>query len=198
MHSTVTERFIRHPLIWILAFVIVGVLTGTPDAYAQEMIIGEETIDPGITMTFEAAPKDDVTPYEQNLAESDTDIHIEVLAHWATNPEVSVPDGVQRGGFVGYMRFFATITNQATGETDKVALIPHITLGDAMHYARNVSLPGSSTDLYTVTFDVRPPAETELAFHKSWRDAHGTPLFQPATYTFEDLDFETMSAATRR
>ncbi|NBB99574.1 MAG: hypothetical protein GVY15_01760 [Bacteroidetes bacterium] len=173
------------------------VLAGAP-AQAQEMVIGEDVIAPGIHLVFEAAPKDDVTPYDQNLAEEKTDIHLEVLATWAEAPSVAVPEGVVRGGFVGYLHFFATVTNEATGAAQTLALIPHITLGDAMHYARNVSLPGETTDSYTVTFDVRPPDETELAFHKSWRDAHGAPLVEAQSFTFEGLDFEKMAAATRR
>lgn len=180
-------------LVLLMAFSV-----ASSPAAAQEMIIGEQTIDPGIQLVFEGAPKDDVTPYEQNLAEDKTDIHLEVLTNWSTDPEVTVPEGAQRGGFVAYLHFFATIKNEATGKTEKVALIPHVTLGDAMHYARNVSLPGAATDPYSVTFEVLPPEPTELAFHKSWRDAHGTPLIQPHTFTFESLNFEEMTAATRR
>lgn len=165
---------------------------------AQEMIIGEEVIEPGIQFVFEGAPKDDVTPHDQNLAEDKTDVHLEVLTTWATDESIDIPEGTTRGGFVAYLHFFATITNEATGATETVTLIPHVTLGDAMHYARNVSLPGEPTDSYTVTFDVRPPEETELAFHKSWRDAHGTPLFEAQSFTYETLDFEEIAAATRR
>lgn len=169
-----------------------------PRADAQEMILGTETIGPGISLTFEAAPKDDVTPYDQNLAEDKTDVHLEVLTTWSDDPDVTIPEGAVRGGFVAYLHFFATVTNQESGEATTVALIPHVTLGDAMHYARNISLPGERSDSYSVTFDVRPPGETELAFHKSWRDAHGTPLFTKQSFTFENLDFEAMAARTRR
>lgn len=186
------------PLLAAFFFMLFLLTTSASEAQAQEMIIGEETIAPGIQLVFEGAPKDDVTPYEQNLAEDKTDIHLEVLSTWSTDPDVEVPEGVQPGGFVAYLHFFATITNESTGQSKKVELIPHVTLGDAMHYARNVSLPGATTDSYAVTFEVLPPEPTELAFHKSWRDAHGSPLFQPAEFTFESLDFEQMAAATRR
>jgi len=66
-----------------------------------------------------------------------------------------------------------------------------------MHYARNVSLPGDPGDSYTVRVDVRPPAETEVAFHESWREAHGTPLFEARTFTYEGLDLAEVAAATR-
>lgn len=187
---------VRAPLCFVLSG-LVALLFALP-AQAQEMIIGEEIVDPGIQLVFEGAPKDDVTPYAQNLSEDKTDVHLEVLATWAEDASVDVPEGATRGGFVGYLHFFATITNERTGQAETVTLVPHVTLGDAMHYARNVSLPGETTDPYTVTFDVRPPEETELAFHKSWRDAHGSPLFEAQSFTFEGLDFETMAAATRR
>jgi uncharacterized protein involved in high-affinity Fe2+ transport len=178
------------------AVLAVGLFAPQP-AEAQERVLGEEIIEPGIQLTFEAAPQDDVTPYDQNLSEEATDVHLEVLVSWAEDASVDVPEGVTRGGFVGYLQFFATITNEATGQEKKVDFIPHLTLGDAMHYARNISLPGAPDDPYTVTVDVRPPAETEVAFHESWRDAHGTPLFEAQTFTYEGLDLAEVAAATR-
>lgn len=77
-------------------------------------------------------------------------------------------------------------------------LVPHVTLGDAMHYARNISLPGDPEDSYAVTFDVRPPDETDVAFHRSWREAYGMPLFEARSYSFEGLDLSEVAAATRR
>jgi hypothetical protein len=176
---------------------VAGSLLAPQSAAAQERILGEETIGPGINLVFEAAPKDDVTPYDQHLAENKTDVHIEVLTTWSTDESVEVPEGATRGGFVGYLHFFATITNESTGAAETIELTPHVTLGDAMHYARNVSLPGSPEDAYSVTFTVEPPSERELAFHESWRDAHGTPLFEPQTFTYEGLDLAEVAAATR-
>jgi len=176
---------------------LAGSLLAAPSAAAQERVLGEEIIAPGIQLTFEAAPQDDVTPYDQNLSEKATDVHLEVLVGWSEDESVDVPEGVTRGGFVGYLQFFATVTNEETGMQTKVDLIPHVTLGDAMHYARNMSLPGDPDDSYTVTMDVRPPAETEVAFHESWRDAHGTPLFEAQTFTYEGLDLAEVAAATR-
>ncbi len=169
-----------------------------PVAQAQERVLGKEMLPPGIQLVFEAAPADDVTPYDQNLSEEATDVHLEVLVGWSEDPGVDVPEGVTRGGFVGYLHFVATITNEETGQKKKVDFIPHVTLGDAMHYARNISLPGAPDDPYTVTFDVRPPSETEVAFHKSWRDAYGTPLFEAQTFTYEGLNVAEVVAATRR
>ena len=191
----------RRSQLSLLAFflsVALAVTALVPAASAQERVLGEELLPPGIQLVFEAAPADDVTPYDQNLSEATTDVHLEVLVGWSEDPSVDVPEGVTRGGFVGYLHFFATITNEDTGQEKKVDFIPHVTLGDAMHYARNISLPGSPDDAYAVTFDVRPPSETEVAFHKSWRDAHGTPLFEAQTFTYEGLNLADVAAATRR
>lgn len=188
-------RFLLGAVLFSITLMAAGY---APTADAQERVLGEEILSPGIQLTFEAAPADDVTPYDQNLSEAKTDVHLEVLVGWAEDPSVEVPEGVTRGGFVGYLQFFATVINEQTGQEKKVDFIPHVTLGDAMHYARNISLPGDPDDAYTVTFDVRPPGETEVAFHKSWRDVHGTPLFDAQTFTYEGLDLSEVAAATRR
>lgn len=172
-------------------------LLAVPGA-AQEVALGSETVEPGIQLTFEAAPADDVWPYDQNLSEAATDVHLEVLVGWSEDPNVDVPEGVTRGGFVGYLQFFATVTNESTGRTSKVDLIPHVTLGDAMHYARNISLPGDPEDSYAVSFDVRPPDETDVAFHRSWREAYGMPLIEARSFSFEGLNLSEVAAATRR
>jgi hypothetical protein len=187
----------RRAVLSVTAALFLFAALAAPTASAQEVVLGEEVVGPGIALTFEAAPKDDVTPYDQNLAEEKTDVHLEVLTRWSEDPSVEVPEGAQRGGFVGYLRFFATITNEETGKATTVSFVPHVTLGDAMHYARNVSLPGDPSAPYTVTVDVRPPAETDLAFHESWREAHGSPLFEAQSFTYEGLDLEAVAAATR-
>jgi hypothetical protein len=167
-------------------------------AQMPEMVIGEEVVGPGIAITFEGAIKDDVTPREQNLPEADTDVHLEALVHWAEDERVAVPEGATRGGFVGYLHLYAEVTNERTGEMTSVSFTPHITLGDNMHYARNMALPGERTDPYTVTFFVEPPQDLELSFHKSWRDAYGNQLFEATSFTYAGLDFEEVATATRR
>ena len=62
-----------------------------------EMVIGEESIPPGINLIFEGAIKDDVSPAEKFGYEKDSDVHIEVLANWNQDApsgspvEVSLP-----------------------------------------------------------------------------------------------------------
>ena len=51
---------------------------------SQELIIGEERIDPGIILIFEGAIKDEVFPKSNNLNVNDTNIHIEARVNWDT------------------------------------------------------------------------------------------------------------------
>jgi len=167
-------------------------------AQAQELIIGEELIEPGIRVIFEGAVKDDVTPRPQNLEESRTDVHIEARVNWASNTSIEAPEGTPRGGFVAYMNLSAEVINERTGESLQVDLIPHINLVDNLHYARNIPLPGEIDDPFTVVFHVLPPEPLDLALHKDWRDTYGNQLFEKQTFRYTGVDFEEIALATRR
>jgi len=173
----------------------VAFLLHSPEAHAQEKVFGSEVVEPGIEFTFIAAPKDDVQPQAQNLAEDRTDIHLEVLAAWTA--EASDAVGAPAGGFVPYLHLFAEVTNERTGQTKKVSLVPHINLSDNAHYARNIALPGAPDDPYTVIFSVNPPGEYELATHRDWREQYGNRLLEPMTVTYEELQLAEVAAATR-
>ena len=75
---------------------------------AEEMIIGEETIEPGINIIFEGAIKDSITPKEFYLSEKNLDIHIEALITWSKDG----PEGSIEGGFVPYLEISVKIKNQ--------------------------------------------------------------------------------------
>ena len=75
-----------------------------------EMILGQETIPPGINLVFEGAINDDVFPSSQFGTEEYSDIHLEVLANW--NKEA--PRVTPENGFVAYLNIKAKITNQNT------------------------------------------------------------------------------------
>ena len=47
------------------------------NVFSQELVIGEERIEPGIKIIFEGAIKDIVFPRENNLDEEKTNVHIE-------------------------------------------------------------------------------------------------------------------------
>lgn len=179
----------------ILAALVIGLLFGAPDASAQEKMFGTEVVEPGVEFTFLAAPKDDVNPQAQNLAENQTDIHLEVLAAWTAEASTSL--GAAEGGFVPYLHLFAHVMNEETGQTKKVSLVPHINTSDNAHYARNIALPGAADDPYTVTFSVNPPGEYELATHRDWRTQVGDRLLEPATFTYDGLQLEAVAQATR-
>jgi hypothetical protein len=180
-------------------FLLLGAaaLAGPQSATAQEKVMGTEIIEPGIQVDVIAAPKDAVTPEEQHLSESKTDVHFEVLARWSPNEDVAVPDGAERGGFVGFLNMFAKITNEETGRTIEATLVPHINLSDNMHYARNVSLPGAADDPYTVELFVEPPQKLDMSFHRDWREEYGNRLFEAQSFTYTGVQMSDVVAATR-
>ena len=71
MEKLKKKNDISYYLLRILIFFAIIVL-GTL-AKANEMVIGEEKISPGINLVFEAAIKDDIEPKEFHLEEKDSD-----------------------------------------------------------------------------------------------------------------------------
>ena len=162
---------------------------------AQELIIGQETIEPGIVFIFEGAVKDHVMPHGMHLKESQTNIHIEARVNWDTT---NVPAGTPSGGFVAYLHITAKITNQKTGLSTFIDLLPHINLIDNYHYARNISLPGNVDDLYLVEFNILPPTNIDLSLHKDWLDNYGDRLLKSQYFKYDDIDFEEIANSSRR
>ena len=163
--------------------------------YSQELVIGEERIEPGIAVVFEGAIKDMIMPSSTNLNENQTDIHIEARVNWDTK---DVPKGTPSGGFVPYLHITAVVVNQKTKMKTFIDLIPHINLVDNFHYARNMSLPGDITDLYEVEFTISPPSKYEVALHMDWKDQIGKKFFETVKYKYKDVDFEEIAKASRR
>ena len=135
-------------------------LTAFSAAHAVELVIGQERVSSGIVFVFEGAVKDHVLPLSMHLEEDETHVHIEARVNW---DETDIPEGAPPGGFVPYLRINAKIRNQTTGLSTFIDLLPHINLIDNFHYARNISLPGSIGDLYSVDFTVAPPTHSDLA-----------------------------------
>ncbi|MBN09436.1 MAG: hypothetical protein CMC79_03570 [Flavobacteriaceae bacterium] len=163
--------------------------------YSQELIIGEERIAPGIVFVFEGAVKDIVFPESNNLNESQTNIHIEARVNWDLK---DIPPGTPKGGFIPYLRINAIVTNQKTGLKTFIDLLPHINLIDNFHYARNISLPGDIADLYNVEFNIMPPNEYELSFHKDWTDSFSKSLFDVERFVYRNINFEKIANSSRR
>ena len=126
------------------------IIFGLNVSSSQELIIGEEIVNPGIVFIFEGAVKDHVMPEGMHLKENQTNIHIEARVNWDTN---NIPEGTPPGGFVAYLHITAKVTNQNSGMSTFIDLLPHINLVDNYHYARNISLPGNADDLYLVEFN---------------------------------------------
>jgi uncharacterized protein involved in high-affinity Fe2+ transport len=161
---------------------------------SQELVIGEERIEPGIIFIFEGAIKDQIIPSSLHLKENQTNVHIEARVNWDTN---NVPSGTPSGGFIPYLHISAKIINEKTGLSTFIDLLPHINLIDNFHYARNISLPGLITDLYSVEFRVHPPTEIELSFHKDWIENYDNPLFKSTIFSYTKVDFEEIAKASR-
>ena len=176
-------------------FLIVFCLFTYSNVFSQELVIGEERLEPGIVFIFEGAVKDIVYPKSTNLAEEFTNVHIEARVNWDSN---NIPEGTPSGGFIPYLNINATITNEITGQKTFVDLTPHINLIDNFHYARNISLPGKIDQKYSVIFNVNPPEELTLSFHKDWNDSYSNKLFEPVSFEYKSINFEEIAKATRK
>jgi uncharacterized protein involved in high-affinity Fe2+ transport len=171
------------------------IIFGLNVSSSQELIIGKETVKPGIVFIFEGAVKDHVMPEGMHLKENQTNIHIEARVNWDTN---DIPEGTPPGGFVAYLHITAKVTNQITGMSTFIDLLPHINLVDNYHYARNISLPGSTDDLYLVEFNILPPTHIDLSLHKDWLDNYGNELMKNQYFKYSNVDFEEIANSFRR
>ena len=163
--------------------------------FSVVLIIGYEILEPGINFIFEGAIKDKVFPLSRNLSEGETNVHIEARVNWDI---INVPKGTPKGGFVPYLKIVSIIKNQSSGIKTFIDLFPHINLIDNFHYARNISLPGSINDLYTVQFLVNPPSESEFFFHNDWIENYGENIFNKVNYIYTDVDFEEIANSSRK
>ena len=171
------------------------IIFGLNISTSQELIIGEETVTPGIVFIFEGAVKDHVMPEGMHLKENQTNIHIEARVNWDTN---DIPEGTPPGGFVAYLHITAKVTNQNSGMSTFIDLLPHINLVDNYHYARNISLPGNADDLYLVEFNILPPTHIDLSLHKDWLDNYGNELMENQYFKYSNVDFEEIANSSRR
>lgn len=171
----------------MLLFVLAG-------ASSIELELGTERIKPGIVFIFEGAIKDSISPSALHLPENQTHVHIEARANW---DEKKIPKAAVPGGFIPYLHITVQITNQKTGLSTFVDAVPHVNLIDNFHYARNISLPGAVTDLYTVVFTVLPPSPYELGIHKDWSKSYKNVLFDQKKFTYKNVNFKEIAEATR-
>ena len=162
---------------------------------SQELIIGQERVEPGIVFIFEGAIKDIVYPNTFHLSEGKSDIHIEARVNW---DNVNIPEGAPANGLVPYLKINAIVTNEKTGIKSFIDLVPHINLIDNFHYARNMSLPGDVKDKYTVEFFVNNPSKYDLSFHKDWKDNFSESLIYDQGFKYENVSFTEIASLKRR
>tara|TARA_Y100000768_G_scaffold376059_1_gene347637 strand:- start:2051 stop:2590 length:540 start_codon:yes stop_codon:yes gene_type:complete len=174
---------------------LISLLTFNSLLMATELVIAEERIEPGIVFIFEGAIKDHIMPMAMHLSENQTNIHIEARVNWDTK---NIPDGTPAGGFVPYLHMTAMVTNQKTGLKTFIDLVPHINLIDNFHYARNISLPGSANDLYSVEFNILPPTHIDLSLHKDWLENYGNSLMEGCKFYYKNVDFSEIAKARRK
>ena len=177
-----------------LKLIIYIFLTSSFSLNAQELVIAEERVEPGIIFVFEGAIKDHIMPSSMHLKENQTNVHIEARVNWDIN---NVPAGTPLGGFIPYLHITAKVTNEKSGLSTFIDLLPHINLIDNFHYARNISLPGAISDLYSVDFNIIPPTQIELALHNDWAKMYGKELFTGKTFKYINVDFEEIANVRR-
>ena len=177
-----------------LKLIIYIFLTVSFSLNAQELVIAEERVEPGIIFVFEGAIKDHIMPSSMHLKENQTNVHIEARVNWDIN---NVPAGTPLGGFIPYLHITAKVTNEKSGLSTFIDLLPHINLIDNFHYARNISLPGAISDLYSVDFNIIPPTQIELALHNDWAKMYGKELFTGKTFKYINVDFEEIANVRR-
>ena len=171
---------------------IVAIAALAAQEASTETLLGTAAISPGISLTFEAAPRDAIYPAEQFLNEEQTDVHLEVLARWNQNAPTSFPTG----GHVAYLQVAVEIVNEQSGKFQSIQLTPHLNLSDGLHYAQNVKLPGDDDQTYQLTFSVHPPVDGMLGIHSDWLQSFGEALLEPQTVVFQNVSL--MEAARSR
>jgi uncharacterized protein involved in high-affinity Fe2+ transport len=178
-----------------LVFSIYVLLVISFNLNGQELVIGEERVEPGVVFVFEGAIKDKIMPMSMHLNENQTNVHIEARVNWDIN---DIPSGSPKGGFVPYLRITAKVTNEKSGLSTFIDLLPHINLIDNFHYARNISLPGAINDLYSVDFNITPPTQIDLALHNDWVKTYGEELFSNKTFKYTNVNFEEIAKSSRK
>ena len=90
------------------------------------------------------------------------------------------------------------MTNESSGLQTFVDLKPHINLIDNFHYARNISLPGLTNDLYSVQFNISGPTEFDVALHKDWFNKFGEQIISNHVFNYKGINFKEIAEANRK
>ena len=162
--------------------------------YSNEMIIGKETIKPGIDIVFEGAIKDEIEPGKFFLDQRSTDVHLEALINWSEKSPIGSPIG----GFIPYLKVEALVINIRNDIKEKFLLTPHLNMSDNFHYASNIKLPGKIDDNYDIEFFIYPPKEGIIGYHYDWVNEANYPLILPVSYKYKSLNFKKIVNSKRR
>lgn len=176
------------PRLTVVVAAMVVALAVVP-ARGQQLAVGGGTIAPGMVVNVAAAAPDHVFPSALHLAGDRAELYLAARVNWGAEAD-EIPPGTPPGGFVAYLSVHAEITSNLTGKRTQVTLVPHIGAGTGVHYGRNVSLPGSPDERYSVTLRIDPPDPFKLSTHRDWRDRHeGHSLCPPSEFTYENVEF---------
>jgi len=179
----------------LLILVMVVFQNGFSQSSNPELVIAEERVEPGIIFVFEGAIKDHIMPSSMHLSENETHVHIEARVNWGVD---NIPKGAVKNGFIPYLYINAKLINETTGLSTFIDLVPHVNLIDNFHYARNISLPGSLDDHYTVKFNVIPPTKIDLSLHKDWAKSYGDALMKEESFSYKNVNFKEIAKARRK
>ena len=152
------------------------------------LIIGEESIDPGIHVRFIAANNAMVfgALSNQDSEIKSNAIHLEALIKWQRNLKIPQQN---IGEFIPYLDVYALIKNQNNGNQKVVNLTPHLNLVEGYHYARNIELPGDQSDKYQIVFTIET-FEEQVTYHQDWKNQYPVPIITKMQYTYENISFE--------
>ena len=178
---------------WIAAAITTFIIS-SPLFSMPEMVIGAAEMAPGIDLIFEGGIKDEITPQNLYLTESETDVHLELLANWSDK----APRGAPIGGHVAYLDVEAMIRNEKTGAYNSVKLTPHLNMSDNLHYAQNIKLPGNTNEKYTVRFIIKSPIPGTIGMHYDWLNEVSDVISSGGNFTFTNLNFEEVANSSRR
>ncbi|MEM9424605.1 MAG: iron transporter [Spirochaetota bacterium] len=173
--------------------------TTTENKESDKLVMGHETTSLGIefyfggVLIYEGGRKDTVYPFIGDLEAGETVVHLEARANWSKRSEL--PPGAVSAGFVAYLDITATIKNQVSGHQTEVDLSPHINLENNFHYSRNTPLPGSDTDLYTVTFSIHSPiGKSFVLVEEDWKQRYGLHLLENTVFHYRDVTFAQVAS----
>lgn len=149
------------------------------------MPLGKEQVQPDISAEFRAEQPDTILPEKITLTSKQSDIFLLAVIRWNSGT---------LAGFVPSLQVTARISNDDTGKHADYLLSPHISAKDGPHYARNVKLPGTIKDNYSIDFILAQPRSGDLLYRSDWAAAHEAKLLtESKTFSYKHINFSGIS-----